>query len=259
MERVGVGRRGGASAGAPHLGRQLVKRFSPWGYLLFTIWGLVLALIADGWRLVALVVLECLFGLLWSREGLRPLRRLRFWIFIISAVAMGPFLTREAGPKWEGLAPAWVGTSTLFKAGLCMGLAMAGRALALALSLSLGLSALSLSDVVAMFDGLHLRGLGFALGVAMNLFSTLQEMATVTFQTIKLRGGLRRPLVALRLFLVTLLSNTMRYGDQVVNAAVVRAFDPSKRQTTILPLRRADLWLFITLVGCSVALLTPGR
>jgi energy-coupling factor transporter transmembrane protein EcfT len=140
-----------------------------------------------------------------------------------------------------------------------MGLGMAGRALTLTLSFSLGLSAISLSDLIAMFDRLHLRGLGFALGVAMNLLSTLQQMAMVTFQTIKLRGGLRRPLVALRLFLVTLLSNTMHYGDRVVDAALVRAFDPSSDDfSPAYPrglLRTADLALSLALALSGIFLL----
>ncbi len=196
-----------------------MSRFTARGYVLFTLWGAVLALVSDGWCLAGLVSLELLFGLLWSREGLRPLRRIRFWVFIATALALGPFLSPTAGLTMEGVSLNW--------AGLSVGLEMAGRALALTLAFSLGLSALSLSDLLALFDRLHLRGLGFALGVAMNLLKTLQDMATVTFETIKLRGGLRRPVVALRLFLVTLVSNTMRYGDEIVNAAAVRAFDPN--------------------------------
>jgi energy-coupling factor transporter transmembrane protein EcfT len=239
-----------------------VKRLSPYGYLLFTIWGLVLALVADGWQLAALVVLECVFGLVWSRGGLRPLRRFRFWIFMLAAVAAGPFLVRGSGLTREVLVPPRSGPSAVVIAGLWMGLGMAGRALALTLSFSLGLSALSLSDVVAMFDVLRLRGLGFALGLAVNLLSTLREMATVTFQSIRLRAGLRRPIVALRLFLVTLVSNTMRYADQVVNAASVRAFDPnSDRHPSAHPdglLQSADLGLFIALAVCGTLLLVLG-
>jgi energy-coupling factor transporter transmembrane protein EcfT len=163
----------------------------------------------------------------------------------------------------KGVAAARVGASTPFGAGLWMGLEMAGRVLALTLSFGVGLSALSLSDVVTMFDRLHLRGLGFALGVAMNLLSTLQEMATVTFDTIKLRAGLRRPLVALRLFLVTLVSNTVRYGDQVVNAASVRAFNPNGGPYSAAcregRFRRADLGLFLALSVSGILLLVVGR
>jgi energy-coupling factor transporter transmembrane protein EcfT len=236
-----------------------MKFFSPLGYVLFTMWGLALALSLEGWRLVALVALQLVFGLTWSREGLRPLYRLRFWVFMLTAVALGPLLAREPGLSREGLASTWLGALSPLGAGLWMGLGMAGRALALTLSFSLGLSVLSVSDLVAMFDRLHLRGLGFSLGVAMNLLDTLQEMSTVTYHTIKLRGGLRRPVLALRLFLVTVLSNAMRYGDQVVNAARVRAFEPnSHRYSPPYPeglFRRADLRLCLALAVSAFLLL----
>lgn len=196
-----------------------MKRFSAWGFLLFTLWGVVMAITAQGWWLVALAGLQLVFGMAWSREGLLLLRRPRFWLFIGTALALSPFLAR---------APGATGKSLVFdRTGLSMGLEMAGRALALTLAFSLGLSALSLSDLMALFDRAGLRGLGFALGVAMNLLMTLREMATVTFETIRLRGGLRRPVMAVRLFLVTLVTNTLRYGDQIVDAAAVRAFDPN--------------------------------
>lgn len=236
--------------------------FSPWGYGLFTVWGLVLALATHGWRLLALLVLELIFGLVWSRRGLRPLRRLRFWVFILAAVAVGPFLAGGAGPMEASIAAGGIGRLTVFADGLGMGLGMGGRALAVTLACSLGLSALTLSDLMAVFDRLGMRGLGFALGVAMNLLSTLQEMASVTFHTIRLRGGLRRPAVALRLFLVTLLSNTVRYGDQVVNAASVRAFDPSSDRYSRVYRERsfwmADLGLSLALVACGATLMFIG-
>lgn len=231
-----------------------MNRFSARGYLLFTIWAVALALVARGWQLAALVALELAFGLAWSREGLRPLRRLRFWMFIATALVLGPFLTPASGLA--------LGRPSLDWSGLSVGLEMAGRALSLTLAFSLGLSALSLSDLVALFDRLRLRGLGFALGVAMNLLKTLETMARVTFDTIKLRGGLRRPLVALRLFLVTLVSNTLRYGDQIVDAAAMRAFDPnSDRFSDPEPIgrsRRADARLVLALLISGALLLTLG-
>ncbi|MGD2164644.1 MAG: energy-coupling factor transporter transmembrane component T [Anaerolineae bacterium] len=221
-----------------------MKRLSAWGYLVFTLWGLGMGVAVKGWRLGALVLLELVFGFFYSRQGLGPLRRWRFWVFIGAAVALGPLVGRGAGQAEESIALSW--------GGLSVGLEMAGRALTLLLAFSLGLSSLSLSDLLAIFDGLGLRGLGFALGVAMNLLGTLQEMARSTFETIRLRGGLRRPTVALRLFMVTLVSNTLRYGDQVVKAASVRAFDPQRGRGSGLPLRRADVWLAAVLASCSV-------
>jgi len=148
-----------------------------------------------------------------------------------------------------------LGPLRISRAGFTAGLEMAGRAFALTLAVGLGVASLSLSNAVAVFDRLGLRGLGFAVALAMNLLGTLREMATVTLQTIRLRGGMRRPWTALRLFLITTVANTLRYGDEVVDAAAVRAFDPSGGQPAPLPLRRAHLWLLVALVGCTGVLL----
>ncbi len=185
--------------------------------------------------------------MLWSRAGLRLLRRPRFWIFILSAVALGPFLIGEP----DGMLGPWA----VSRMGLVAGLEMGARAAGLTLAFSLGLAALSLSDVTGLFDRLGLRGLGFAAALALNLLGTLQEMASVTWQTIRLRGGMRRPVTALRLFLITTVANTLRYGDDVVNAATVRAFDPAASRPAPLPLHCADLWLALVLSGCSGVLI----
>ena len=223
---------------------------SPWGYLLFTGWAILSSLLLDGGGLVALALLELAFGLAWSRQGLRPLRRPRFWIFVLTGVALGPLLLGEPD--------LWLGPFPLSREGLAAGLEMAGRAFGLTLAFSLGLSALSLSDVVALFDRLGLRGLGFATALAMNLLGTLEEMARVTWQAIWLRGGVHRPWVALRLFLITTVANTLRYGDEVVSAAVVRAFDPNGGPKPSPPPPPADLWVAATLIGCTGLLLALG-
>lgn len=210
-----------------------------------------MATLVEGKWLTGLALLELAFGLTWSREGLRLLRRPRFWAFVLTAVVLGPFLIGE-----PDLA---LGPFRLSQEGLATGLEMAGRALALTLAFGLGLASLSLSDIVAIFNRLGLRGLGFATALAMNLLGTLREMAAVTLQTIWLRGGMRRPWPALWLFLVTTIANTLRYGDEVVNAVTVRAFDPNNGQSVPLPLRRADLWLAAVLAGCTGVLLALDK
>jgi energy-coupling factor transporter transmembrane protein EcfT len=220
---------------------------SAWGYLLFTAWAALMGVSVRGGWLAGLVLAELAFGLVCSRRGLRLFARPRFWTFVLSAAALGPFLIGEPDVA--------LGPLRFSQEGFATGLEMAGRACALILAFGLGVASLSLSDLVALFDRLGLRGLGFATALALNLLGTLREMATVTWQTIGLRGGLRRPVMALRLFLVTTVANTLRYGDEVVNAAMVRAFDPQRGQPASLPLRRGDMVLSVILAGCSVALL----
>jgi energy-coupling factor transporter transmembrane protein EcfT len=201
-----------------------------------------------GWGLAVLALAEVAFGLACSREGLRLLGRSRFWVLMLTAVVLGPFTIGEPD--------AALGPFHLSREGLAVGLEMAGRAFALALSFSLGVASLALADVVLVFDRLGLRGLGFATALAVNLLGTLRDMATVTLQTVWLRGGVRRPWTALRSFLVTTVANTLRYGDELVNAAMVRAFDPNGGRPAPVPLRWADAGLAAALVGCTGVLLT---
>jgi energy-coupling factor transporter transmembrane protein EcfT len=208
------------------------------------------ALLMEGWWLAGLILVETAFGLLWVRKGLGLLRRRRFWIFVLAAVALGVFLIGEPDVV--------LGPFRLSGEGLAAGGEMAGRAAALALAFALGVASLTLSDVLALSARLGVRGLGFAAALAMNLLGTLQEMATVTWQTIWLRSGFRRPWTALRLFLITTIANTLRYGDEIVNAASVRAFDPNRKLPVSLPLSRADLWLAAYLALCSALFLTLG-
>jgi energy-coupling factor transporter transmembrane protein EcfT len=220
---------------------------SPWGYLLFTAWATLMAVLVKDWWLAGLALVEITFGFAWSRKELQLLRHPRFWGLTLTVMALGPFLIGEPDVT--------VGPLHLSRTGFATGLQMAGRALTLALAFNLGTGALSLSDVVAVFDRLGLRGLGFAAALATNLLGTLQEMTTATLQTIQLRGGLRRPRPALKLFLITTVANTLRYRDEVVNAAAMRAFDPNGKRVTSLPLRRADLWLIVALAGCTGVLI----
>ncbi len=220
---------------------------SPWGYLLFTGWAALTAILVKGEWLPGLALFELAFGLAWSRQGLRMLLRPRFWAFVLTAVVVGPLLIGEPD--------VWLGPFPLSREGLTAGWEMAGRAFGLTLAFGLGIGSLSLSDLVLLFDRLGLRGLGFATALAMNLLGALEEMAGVTWQTIWLRGGARRPPAALKHFLVTTIANTLRYGDDVVNAAAVRAFDPNGGRPAPLPLHRADFWLAALLAGCSGLLL----
>jgi len=54
-----------------------------------------MAILVSGWWLVGLALVELAFGLVWSRRSLRLLRRPRFWTFVLSSVALGPFLIGE--------------------------------------------------------------------------------------------------------------------------------------------------------------------
>jgi energy-coupling factor transporter transmembrane protein EcfT len=221
---------------------------SPWGYLVFLLWALLLVGLLPDQRLALLLGSVLLFALLTGGGGLRPLRRPRFWTLILSALALGPLVLGEKDLAW-----GWL---RLSREGFWMGLWMALRALCLTVAFSVALDALSVSEMARLFETVGLRGLGFALGVALNLLPTLQETSEATYHTLRLRGGFRRPCQALKLFLVTVIANALRHSDDVVNAAVARAFEPTLRRGEPVRFQRADGLLAVVLLGlgCGFAL-----
>jgi len=214
---------------------------SPWGYLVFLLWTLLLVGLLPDQRVTLLLGSVLLFALLTGGGGLRPLRRPRFWTLILPALALGPLLLGEKDLAW-----GWL---RLSRAGFWMGLWMALRAFCLTVAFSVALNALSVSEMARLFETVGLKGLGFALGVALNLLPTLQETSEATYHTLRLRGGFRRPWQALKLFLVTVIANALRHSDDVVNAAAARAFEPTLRRGEPVRFQRADGLLAVALLG----------
>lgn len=220
---------------------------SAWGYLVFLLWTLLLVGLLPDQRVALLLGSVLLFALLTGGGGLRPLRRPRFWILILSALALGPVVLGEKDLAW-----GWLHLS---RAGFWMGLWMALRALCLTIAFSVALGALSVSEMARLFETVGLKGLGFALGVALNLLPALQATSETAYHTLRLRGGFRRrPWQTLKLFLVTVIANALRHSDDVVNAAAVRAFEPTVRRGEPVRFQRADGLLAVALLGLGVGL-----
>jgi energy-coupling factor transporter transmembrane protein EcfT len=209
------------------------SQLRPASYLAFLAWALLLvALLPDG-RLGFLLAAVVAFSWFNQRAGLRVLVKRRFWLFILSTLVVAALILGEADVRW--------GIVRLSREGLTLGTWMALRAATLMLAFSVSLGSLSVAQMISLFDGLGLRGLGFALGVALNLGPVLNDVVEATYHTMRLRGGLRRPLQNAQLFLITVVANALRYGDDVVKAASARAFDPAASLPPLAPLLgRAD-------------------
>jgi len=200
------------------------QRLGPISHVAFLLAAMVtVALSPDRWLWLSLLAAVA-FGLVSGGGGLRVLARPRLWVFVLSILALGPFVLGEPDTRW--------GVLRLSRAGLEMGFWMALRALTLMLVFGVSLGGLSIAQMMRLLDRLGLRGLGFALGVALNLGPALRDAAEAAYHTLRLRGGLRRPVLSARLFLVTVIANGLRYGDDVVKAALARGFDPARRPSS---------------------------
>lgn len=223
-------------------------RLNPISYLAFLVWSLALVALLPDDRAGFLLGTVLAVGVLSGGGRLRILARGRFWVTVASLVALSALLLGERDLQW--------GFLRLSREGFLIGVWMSVRAMSLMLAFAISLGALTITEVVRLFDAANLRGLGFALGVALNLGSVLRDAVEAAYHTIRLRGGFRRPILAVRLFLVTVIANALRYGDDVVKSASARAFDLGARTTSGIAIGGADaLFLCALTVGGAAILM----
>jgi energy-coupling factor transport system permease protein len=210
--------------------------FSPYGYLFFFLGTAVAAVLAREAR-VALVLLGTVgFAALFRAPALRVLGRRQLWLFIIPTLLLSPLVIGESD--------LYLGPLHLSQGGFWAGLWMVSRALSIALAGMVFSRSVSVSQMAGLLEGMRLKGLGFALGVATNMLPTIQETIHTSFQAMRLRGGFRaQKLRALKLLLVTVIAGSLRRGDDIVLAAEARAFDPARSVGPSVSLVPADLVL----------------
>jgi len=225
-----------------------VRIFGTWGHLAFLVWAIILGVLVPEARIIFLLGFVIIFSGLFFQGGLRPVRRLEFWLLVASAVVLSPFLIGEKDLYLFGLG--------LSRQGFWAGLWMALRALSVALAMGGFAYAVSVDEMARLFEVAGWKGLGFAVGVAFNLLPTLEETARNAYEAMRLRGGFQRErLRAMRMLLVAIVVNALRRGDEVVEAAEARAFRPGGPRQEPLPLGRADLALVAVLIVLGAGLL----
>ena len=101
-----------------------------------------------------------------------------------------------------------------------------------------------IAELAALFERMGLRGLGFALGVALNMLPALQRSALNAWQALQMRGGWRRQRMRTAgLLLITILTGALRRAEETAVAAEARAFSPDALHPWPLTLRPLDRWM----------------
>ena len=122
-----------------------------------------------------------------------------------------------------------------------------------------GLSqSVSIPEIAEVLERTGLRGLGFSVGVAVNLLPALQKSARNAWYSMRMRGGLRRNRWrGIQLLTVTIISNALRRAEEIALAAEARAFSPNHPRRQPLRRGRHDIVvLFVALLSWSTFLLT---
>jgi energy-coupling factor transporter transmembrane protein EcfT len=199
------------------------------GRLAVFFWSLAMVLFMPAERLflAAGVTLLCLAVL--YPASLRRLFRLRWLVFSLLLVL--PILL------WSGGIETAAGTPADTMDRLALGLQMVLRMAVIIVTVD-GLStAVDIAEVAGLLERFGLRGLGFAVGVAINLLPALRRSGQAAWYSLRMRGGLRAQWRrGLQLLLVTILMNGLRQAENVALAAEARAFAPER--AVALPVKR---------------------
>jgi energy-coupling factor transporter transmembrane protein EcfT len=134
--------------------------------------------------------------------------------------------------------------------GIQLAIQMSVRAFTIMVIVSGFTAVIDIAKLMGFFDRVGLNGLGFSMGVALHMFPAIKKMSINTWNSLKMRGGLRhKKRQTIQLLIITIITNALRYAENVTLAAEARAFNPSNRHFVPLKINLFDyIFVFILLL-----------
>jgi energy-coupling factor transporter transmembrane protein EcfT len=214
-------------------------------------WSLLLVIIAPDQWLLAFVGFTLLVNGLLYPASIRRLLRWR-WLFFAILVMLPNLL-------WVGEADATVFGVSVSSSGFVAGMQMILRAMVVIVAVDGLSSSVDITEVAGLFERAGLPGLGFSMGVAVNMLPALRRSSQCTWQSLSMRGGLRHQWWrGIRLLLVTIVASALRRAEEIALAAEVRAYSPGNTRPQPVTKGRYDL-IVIGLVVISLAVTFVSR
>ncbi len=217
------------------------------GHLVIFFWCLVLVLYSTSENMIwisglCIVVLMILYPGVW--RSVINARRL----ILLGLIAIPPiFFLGEVDKIFLGIPFSSVGGISSLHIVL--------RFIVVLMALEGMTSAVEISALAGILERFGLKGLGFSMGVAVNLLPSLQKSCTQCWLALKMRGGLRQKWwKGLKLFSLTAITCALKRAEEIAIAAESRAFSPEK--TRPLPVERSPFdWVVFSLFCLSILLI----
>jgi energy-coupling factor transporter transmembrane protein EcfT len=211
------------------------------GHLAVLAWSLAMVMLVPAQRILWAAGLCVGVAALVYPLSLKRLLRLR-WLVLLALLALPPvLLLGEVDTTVLGLG--------LSREGLGAGAQIAARFVVVMVAVDGFTSAVDVAAIAGLLERFGLQGLGFCMGVALNLLPALQASAQHAWHSLRMRGGFRRQWGrAVRLLLVTVVSNALRRAEEIALAAEARAFSPDCARPMPVQAGRLD-WLAAALAA----------
>lgn len=201
-------------------------------YMAIFAWSLGIVMLAPAQRLALAGGLCTLVAALVYPRSFRRLVRPR-WLVMIVLLALPPVF-------FLGDLDRAFGFIRYSSEGLVSSLQIILRIIVVLVAVDGFTSSVDIASIAGLLERFGLRGLGFSMGVALNLLPSLQTAALNTWHSLWMRGGLRaQRWRGIRLLLLTIITNALRRTEEIALAAEGRAFCP--QQCRAMPLRAGSL------------------
>lgn len=233
------------SAALAHFGPEVVFQLGPIGHLFIFFWSLGMVMLVPVARLMwtaglCLVVTAVLYP-----ASFRRILRLRFLIMLVLLALPPLFLLGELNQTLLGMAYSTEGAWAALQIGL--------RFVVVLTAVDGFTHAVDITQIAGLLERVGLRGLGFSLGVALNLLPGLQQSSIHAWQSLRMRGGLRqKKWRGLRLLVVTIITNALRRAEEIALAAESRAFSPERCRPAPLKISYLDRVLLPVGILCML-------
>ena len=216
-------------------------------YLVIFFWSIGLIILAPDQYILPAGGL-CLFaGVLFHPKSFRRIIRLR-WLILLALLAIPPiFVVGDIDQSTLGIPYS--------SEGLNASLVIFIRIIVVLISIDGFTNAIDISSIASLFEKLGFRGLGFTMGVALNLLPSMEKAAINTWQSLWMRGGLRKKrLAGIRHMLVTIITNALNRTEQISLAADGRAFNPNQCRPVIYKKGSLDLVVLGGIILATIGL-----
>jgi energy-coupling factor transporter transmembrane protein EcfT len=213
------------------------------GYLVLFLWCLGMVMLASIEQMpivacVCIVVAVLLFPLSPHR-----LFHWRFLVFMLLLAIPPIFFSGEIDRSLFGVSYS--------SEGIRISLQIALRFIVVLIALNGLTGSVEITAIAGLLERLGLQGLGFSMGVALNLLPSLQQSSLNAWHSLWMRGGLRRQRWrGLRLLILSIVSNALRRAEEIALAAEARAFSPDRSRALPITVGNWD-WIVIFLAVSS--------
>ncbi|MCA9978037.1 MAG: energy-coupling factor transporter transmembrane component T [Chloroflexota bacterium] len=202
-----------------NLGRKGSFEIGPVGHLVLFFWALGMVMLTPPERLVWAGSICLVVAAIFYPNSFRGLLRLRYLLMMTMLMLPTVFFLGEIDRQLWRIGYSSAGVLAAIQIGL--------RFVVVLTAVNGFTSTVDIPQVGGLLERFGLRGLGFSLGVALNLLPGLQQSSHNAWQALQMRGGLRRRWWrGLRLLAMTVMTNALRRAEEIALAAESRAFSP---------------------------------